>query len=719
MPLADTLKRTFASPAAQTLSSAELEHTVQKRIFLCMASFVMLATASYAVAYLVQNNTAPLPMLGLLTVFAAGCIAWAVKSGRYDWPLRTLGVCAMVLLAWSTLKQGQQLPAAGWWLSIIPFILAGGGLHRLAIAAVLAFIGIVTCLHFAPPGLLWGAPQEFIPSWRRYAAIIGSELLALTLIILAMRWRLDVARALDAARDAANAAGDTKARFLANISHDIRTPLNGIIGAAELLDSPGLSADQRQQLLGLQRQSANTLLALVNDVLDVAKLDAGKVTLETLPVFIRGLVFEANELFSVQACAKGIELTSSCAPDVPQVFRADPTRLRQIVNNLVGNAVKFTSVGGVHVHLSIDGIDPSDTPLRAGEYTVRIDVDDSGPGLSDAQLARLFVPFSQADSSTTRRYGGTGLGLSIAQELAALMGGRIEVRSTPALGSRFSFVAPLMSDAPAPAWHVPVQRHDILLATANAGVERHVWGLLHELAVQPRLQRSLPDAGALTACRLLVIDASLLQGLDASAWLAEHQRAGRRVAVLTPLGADAAVGAPGSAVLVYKPVRRRALQNLLASMQPSAPQDTPVTEEAADAPARFSGLHVLVAEDNPVNQVVVQAMLAELGASCVVAGDGEEALMKAGTTRFDLVLMDMHMPRMDGVSATRELRRREEGHAAPRLPIIAMTAHTESEGGKTCQEAGMDLFLSKPFGLTQLRRCLGQALALRDAAVTP
>lgn len=715
MPLRDQITRSPAPAAPTPLSSEALERTVQKRIFLCMAGFMAVAGSLYAVVHLVRGDFHLLPNLGLLLVLTIACAAWAARTGGYSWPLRVLAGCAMLVLSWTTLRQGPDLPGAGWWLSVIPFILAGGGLHRMAIASVLWFIGIVSFMHFGPPDMLASLPRDDVPPWRRFAAVVGSELLALTLIILAMRWRVDVARALDAARAAAKEANDVKARFLANVSHDIRTPLNGIIGAAELLDSPRLSTDQRLQLLGLQRQSANTLLALVNDVLDAAKLDAGKVTLESVPVFLRRLVFEANELFSVQACGKGIELTSSCNPDVPQAFRGDPTRLRQIVNNLVGNAVKFTATGGVHVHLSVDGLDPSDQPLRPGEYRVRIDVDDSGPGLSDAQLARLFVPFTQADSSTTRRYGGTGLGLSISQDLARLMGGRIEVRSTPGVGSRFSFVAPMLAEAPAPDWRAPASRRDIIVATASAGVERHVRVLLQEQAVQPVMRSSLPDDEALEGCRLLIVDSPLLTDLDLPSWLAAHSRAGRRVALLTPLGADAAMGAPGNAVLVYKPVRRRAIQGLLASMAPAADRPAvPRTGDGEDA-ARFTGLHVLVAEDNPVNQVVVQAMLAELGATCVVAHDGAEAVEKAASAHFDLVLMDMHMPRMDGTAAAEAIRRREHACGEPRLPIVAMTAHTASEEGQACEAAGMDLFLSKPFGLLQLRQCLGRAVQLREA----
>ena len=702
-------ERVRAALGATTLalgSAEDFERTVQRRLFLCMDSFFLLATVVYGAIYFSQHRLDLAWMCVLGTAGNLLFLVWALRTGRYAGPLRALGAYAFVLLAGVTLQQGDTLPAAGWWLSVIPFLLAGGGLYFMAIGAVAAFIVIVTLLHLGVvPHVAMLPADSSIDPWRRYAAVVGSELLTLTLIMLTMRWRIELARALDAARAAAREASDTKARFLAHMSHEIRTPLNGIIGAAELLDSPRLSNDQRMQLLGLQRQSAKTLLALVNDVLDVAKLDAGKVVLESQPVFLRGVVFEANELFSVQAYGKGIELSSSCNPDVPQTFLGDPVRLRQIVNNLVSNAVKFTARGGVHIHLSVEGVDLPDPESRGHARLVRIDVVDSGPGITPEQQARLFSPFTQADASIARRFGGTGLGLNIARELARLMGGRIEVRSTPGTGSSFALVVPLAVDSQALEWQKPARRQDVVLATANRGLERHLKSLLYELKVDPVSIGTLPGADELAPCRLLLVDAPLLQFTDLRGWLEEHARAGRRVVVLTPLGADAVVGLPDDALLLYKPVRRKALEAVLGTLDVHA---APVEVDDATAKKALHGLHVLVVEDNPVNQVVVQAMLAELGASVVIAGNGREALDCVAAESFDVVLMDMHMPEMDGLAATRALREREQQASAARMPVIAMTANAESDDGAACLSAGMDGFLSKPFGLAQLRRCLAR-----------
>jgi signal transduction histidine kinase/CheY-like chemotaxis protein len=684
-------------------SDDPIEATIQRWVFTVVACIAVGVGTVYIAALLWQGLGVYAGLMSAMVAVALGSALWARRSGRHAGPLGVLLSMLFGVLAYGTLHQDATLPAAGWWLSIVPFMFAGAGLFRMAIGSVLAFVAIVSWLHLAA-----GSPpfpvEAVITPLRRYAAVVGSELVALSLIIIAMQRRSQVARALEAARAEASAAAAAQARFLAHMSHEVRTPLNGIIGTTELLDSASLSDEQRVQLMGLQRQSAKTLLALVNDVLDFAKLDAGKVSLEQQPVALHELVFESNELFSVAAFSKGIELSSSCGPEVPEQWLGDPVRLRQIVNNLVGNAVKFTATGGVHIHLSLEPLDPRDPPLPQGLQTVRIEVADSGPGIAQAQHARLFQAFTQADTSVTRRFGGTGLGLSIAQELAQLMDGRIELASTLGQGSRFSLVVPLRVAAPHVNRPLPLRRSDIVLAVANAGLARHIGALLAEARIDPVSLQRLPDEAELAACRLLLVDAPLLQATEPSQWLRQQAAAGRQVIVLTPLGDDTVVGAPAHALLLYKPVRRKSLQAALATLNPQA--QAPAAEPPADTSPATQGLRVLVADDNPVNQVVVEAMLTELGASCVMAGNGHEALAHATRDRFDLVLMDLQMPELDGLSATRRLREHEAAQARPRLPVIAMTAHAERAEGAACTAAGMDGFLTKPFGLLQLRRCL-------------
>ena len=281
---------------------AELEHSVRARLFWTMALFTGVIASGYLLYHAVTGRHLYAALLGVVLAAVVATALLARRSGRYEWPLRILCGALFAALALSALRQGPGLKAAAWWLSIIPFVLAGGGLHYMAMAAVAGFAAVFTALHFGWVHAAWLGPAESnIEPWRHYAAVIGSELLALVLILLSLRHRQELGAELESARQAAAAAADAKARFLSSVSHEIRTPLNGVIGAAELLDSPRLSDTQRTQLLALQRQSAQTLLMLVNDLLDFAKLEAGKVQLEALPVDVRALLFETCELFSAQA----------------------------------------------------------------------------------------------------------------------------------------------------------------------------------------------------------------------------------------------------------------------------------------------------------------------------------------------------------------------------------------------------------------------------------
>jgi signal transduction histidine kinase/CheY-like chemotaxis protein len=702
------LKVAFFNAPHTPLSSRELVHGVQRRMFTFLTTFIVFIMLSYAVVYTVKGDQ----RLAWLNVTAAGigiaCTAAGHKLQTFAWPMRIMMVAIFGMLTMTTLEQGPGLPAAGWWLSIVPFILAGAGLYRLAIAGVFGFIAVVSWIHFSPGA----APVEVEP-WRRYTAVVGSETLALLVISVAMRSHTSVARALDDARTAAQEAASIKTGFLAHMSHEIRTPLTGIIGAAEVLASQDLSDGQRDQLLSLQRQSAGTLLALVNDVLDFAKLEAGKVQLESQPIDLRELAFESNELFSMQAFDKGVELSSSCARDVPARCFGDPLRLRQIVHNLVGNAVKFTERGEVHLDVAL--AKPPAPVAGAVPDTrtwVRITVTDTGPGISSEQQTHLFKPFIQLDGSATRRFGGTGLGLSISQDLAHLMDGHIDVESRVGCGSAFSLIVPLRGDARPGEVPTPQPRPEVVVATASPGLARHIESLLVRMDTVPTSLTRLPGAADLVSCRVLLVDAPLLPRVNTAGWLAEQEKAGRHVAVLTPLNADAVVGAPEGVHLVYKPVRAEALAAVLPYAVPAvgAPEAEPLPPTLP-----LSQLRVLVAEDNPVNQVVIQAMLLELGIACTLAENGRDALDAALARPFDVALMDVHMPEMDGLSATRELRAQERQQFKRPLHVIAMTARTEHDDELACLGAGMDSFLPKPFGLNQLRRGLELAAA-RQAA---
>jgi len=357
------------------------------------------------------------------------------------------------------------------------------------------------------------------------------------------------------------------------------------------------------------------LMELVNDVLDFSKLDAGKVVLERRPLHLAALVREVEAFFAPEACVKGIELVSTCSPDVPELILGDSTRIRQVVANLVANAIKFTPTGGVHVHLGLDGEAPGDTAQGHRGMRVRIQIADSGVGIDPERLPSLFKPFQQADESIGRRFGGTGLGLSIANDLAQLMGGRIEVTSAVGRGSTFTLVMPL-------------------------------------------------------------------------------------VAAELPAGFEPLIQAGG-------PVRER-------SPAPSRPGGEP-----GRAPGPLAGRTVVIAEDDPANQAVAVAMLEALQVRPIVASTGHEALSVLATTHpVDAVLMDVQMPGLDGLSATRAWRKRG-GSAATALPFVAMTGSTEPEDVAACRDAGMDVVLTKPFTLAELERALLKAIDLAGAEPAP
>ena len=708
-----TIKRRLAEllapPQVELLTSAQLERHTQLGFFTLLAGFVFVPSVVFGVMRWVQGE---LPLLvtinGVSALLSLGCWLWALHSGNARGPMWVLGVPTVLVLSWLTLRQGDGIPAAGWWLGILPFVFAGGGFNRMALLAMTAFLGVTGLLFFGPPPESLGITADpGVTRESHIASVMMSELLAVVLLASVIHRRITSAAALDAAREKAMEAATAKTRFLANMSHEIRTPLNGVIGAAELMRSARITDAQRVQLQALQEQSAQALLALVNDVLDFAKLEAGKVDIEVEPLFLRGLVFQANELFAVQAFNKGLELSSSRAPDVPKMVIGDATRIRQVVNNLVSNAVKFTETGGVHIHLSLEP-QTGRNRLPAGRRWVRVDVTDTGPGIAPETLSRLFNAFTQADQSVSRRYGGTGLGLVISQELARLMDGEVTVDSTPGEGSTFSLRLPmtLVPAAEREAPHSIVSRPDVVVVAANAGLRQHLIWLFNELGIQPAVAEALPeDDAALAGSLLLVIDAPLLFAVkDPQAWVAGQHARRRHVAILTPLGSDAMVGVPDGAMLLYKPVRRRTLRDALAAADERAA--AAVAPPAGAEELQPGAMTVLVVEDNPVNQMVVQAMLGELGVNCAIANDGAEGLVRLQDGGFDLVLMDVQMPGMDGLAATRALRRDEAARGSARMPVIAMTANSEIAEKDACMAAGMDDFLSKPFGIAQLRRCL-------------
>lgn len=522
-----------------------------------------------------------------------------------------------------------------------------------------------------------------------------------------------VQRELLAAKQAAEAAMLAKSEFLASMSHEIRTPLNGILPLLDIVLGTELSPAQREYLV-TANASAKELLRIVDDILDYSKAEAGKLDLESVSINIRDLVDSVKRLLEKPAEAKGLAMRAVVDPDVRPVVRGDPMRVRQILTNLMSNAIKFTQRGGVSVRVS----KRSDTD---SQHELLFAVRDTGIGLAADAAARLFQPFTQADASVTRRYGGTGLGLTICKKLVDLMGGRIGVRSEPGRGSVFWFTVPFEKmPGDIAGTHKSLSGSRVLLAASpqRAQAITPVLATLEldttqasDAAVALARARQAAPLGDSFSYDLLVVDATSVTG-DVSglfqAILRDSQLDKLRILALGLTTApDARIHAAGARVddaTLRQSVRRAFGLSPQARAQPVL--SAPALPAAAGKGAQPLAGRVLLVEDHPVNQKVAQKLLERLGLSVDVAENGEVALDKLGRQAYAMVLMDCQMPVLDGYSATRRLREIESEQGKPRMPVIAMTAHAMSGDRERCLQAGMDDYLSKPLDRQLLEQTL-------------
>jgi PAS domain S-box-containing protein len=525
---------------------------------------------------------------------------------------------------------------------------------------------------------------------------------------------------LDKARAQAEEANRAKSAFLANVSHEIRTPMNAVINLTALALETNLTPRQQQYLVTVH-SSARSLLALINDILDLSKVEAEKLELEAAPFRLRAILEEVTETFRARVAEKHVELIVHVLPDVPDGLVGDGLRIRQVLTNVIGNAFKFTEKGEVAVRVEqVRGEEVSDdlsfretmnqppSPTTCLRFTVR----DTGVGIPKEQQGRLFQPFTQADSSTSRKYGGTGLGLAISRRLARLMGGDLTFESEPGRGTTFSFTARLgvQPQQEAPAATVPEGvRYRKALIVEDTDSSRELLETFFggfripyisvdaaEKALELLTRRN--SAGAQDPFGLVLLDWQLpgMDGLDAAARIrAREETRGLPIILMSAYAGkeeEARCAEVGVNVFLPKPITPSSLYNAIVEAEGLRPAG-PVQKTAADAEAEFAGARVLLAEDNEANQFVALELLGRLGIELDIAANGREAVEMVGQKSYAAVLMDMQMPEMDGLEATRRIRQQPALHG---LPVIAMTANAMKADVEACLAAGMNDFLSKP-----------------------
>jgi Amt family ammonium transporter len=505
------------------------------------------------------------------------------------------------------------------------------------------------------------------------------------------------------AKRTAEAANAAKSEFLARMSHEIRTPLNGVVGMIDLLCATGMSEIQ-QRYAHLAKDAAGALLVVINDILDFSKIEAGKVEIESVEFDLHRLIEDSAELLAPLAVKKDLVLGSLLRPEVPRRVIGDPNRIRQIITNLISNALKFTSQGAVGVRVSVDSVVDR-------TVVIRVKVEDTGVGIPADRIGRLFKSFSQVDSSTTRKFGGTGLGLAISKRLAELMGGQIGVNSIEGKGTTFWFTVKLITAEPAES--IDLRHMRVLVVETNAAYRD-----LRTEQLEGRFSpasRVVDEADAIEVLRRAagegnsynVIFLEYTDYKESPLWKAlQLDRNLRKIPLIAMLEAhdpteSASIRQAGFAGHVNRPINQSKLVDAVATV--SGWREGPTSAETTPAPAQLLGLHLLVAEDNEMNQFVTREILKRAGCTCEIVSDGLQAVDAARKGGYRMILMDLQMPVMDGLEAVRRIRQMEAtSNMGLRVPIIALTAEALRGDREKCLAAGMDGYVSKPVNAEEL-----------------
>ena len=686
-----------------------------------------------------EHTTAMFGLFGTLSL--CGVLRWYFAKrlllgapGQVQWKLPLLSMMVLQALIWGIFAaMAVSHQGMAWTSLLVLLITAGMGSGGcIALTSSLIAMRLFLATLFIPSALVSVLNGHFALACA--VTVYGIQLLLLG--TKQSRWFWDALRAnfelseksaeLEVARREAVAGSQAKSAFLSVMSHEIRTPLNGVIGMTTLLADTELTEEQ-QEYASVIRGSGEALLSVINDVLDFSKIEAGHLDIEHLDFDLRASLGDVGDLLALKAHEKGLELVIVFGQDVPERVKGDPSRFRQVLLNLLSNAIKFTQSGGVTVRVSPEAATPS------GPVVIRVDVSDTGVGIPQALQAALFEPFVHADTSTSRRFGGTGLGLAICKRLVEGQGGKIGLKSSAGQGSTFSFSIPfdpadepVQPESPGPE----IFETKILVVDDNATcrevLREHLraWKCVVEETDQPEsvVARLVRAADEKAAFDLLLIDFQMpgMGGLQLSAQIRDQKRVGATPIILMTeaLQRSEAQRLRNCRIDGYltKPVRRKALLAALAALRVGTPPPLVSSPSSREIPPS-QRIRVLVADDNLVNQKMLSWMLNKEGYACDIAANGMEVLAAMERFGYDIILMDVQMPEMDGTEATRRIRQSTKRWC--QVPVIAVTAGVSTVEREACVAAGMNDFLAKPIDRAQLVLMLKKHAPERSAGPQP